>query len=116
MQHLALAEGALPIHLVSALFTQSKDNSLLLRCQLSRHLVGLWSSDNEDSARLMQRIFPAGLLLYLESHEQSPSRDVDRLHVRDNLQMANEAADGDKGPFKNDVTGRGREGGGLPNR
>ena len=57
MQHLALAEGALPIHLVSALFTQSKDNSLLLRCQLSRHLVGLWSTDNEDSARLMQRIF-----------------------------------------------------------
>ena len=96
MQHLALAEGALPIHLVSALFTQSKDNSLLLRCQLSRHLVGLWSSDNEDSNRLMQRIFPAGLLLYLESHDQSPTRDVDRLHVRDNLQMANEAADGEQ--------------------
>jgi DnaJ family protein C protein 13 len=57
MQLLALAEGALPIHLVTALFTKSTDNRLLLTCQLSRHLVGLWTSDNENAARLLDRIF-----------------------------------------------------------
>ena len=50
---------------------------------------------------------PAGLLLFLESHEQSPSRDVDRLHVRDNLQMANEAAESDKGSAVLRAAGKG---------
>ena len=40
MQMLALAEGAVPVHLLSALFTQSSENRLLMQRQLSRHLIG----------------------------------------------------------------------------
>jgi DnaJ family protein C protein 13 len=57
MQLLALAEGALPIHLLMALFTKSTDNRLLVSCQLSRHLVGLWTAENEKAAELLKRIF-----------------------------------------------------------
>lgn len=57
MQLLALAEGALPIHLRTALFTRSADNQLLMSMQLSRHLVGLWTSDSQDADELLKRIF-----------------------------------------------------------
>ncbi len=57
MQLLALAEGALPIHLRTALFTKSSDNQLLMARQLSRHLVGLWTTDNQSSQNLLKRIF-----------------------------------------------------------
>lgn len=43
MQYYSLAEGSLPKHLHTALFTQSMDNRLLTHRQLSRHLVGLWT-------------------------------------------------------------------------
>ena len=36
MQSLALAEGALPIHLLRALYTKSSDNRLLMHAQLSK--------------------------------------------------------------------------------
>ena len=39
MQGLALAEGALPQHLLTSLFTSSEDKRLLTNQQLSRHLV-----------------------------------------------------------------------------
>jgi DnaJ family protein C protein 13 len=57
MQLLALAEGALPIHLKTALFTKSSDHQLLMNCQLSRHLVGLWTTDNENADVLLKRVF-----------------------------------------------------------
>ena len=56
MQMLALAEGALPKHLLTALFTKSTDGRLLTHCQLSRHLVGLWVTGNDAAMLLLKRI------------------------------------------------------------
>ena len=56
MQALSLAEGSLPRHLHTALFTQSLDNRLLTHRQLSRHLVGLWLVNNTTGMALLGRI------------------------------------------------------------
>ena len=56
MQMLALAEGAVPIHLVKALFIKSEDNRLLMQRQLSRHLISLWTAGNDAATELLQRI------------------------------------------------------------
>ncbi len=56
MQELALAEGALPRHLHTALFTSSMDNRLLTHRQLSRHLVSLWVTGNPTAAALLHRV------------------------------------------------------------
>lgn len=56
MQELALAEGALPRHLLTALFTQGSDGRLLAHRQLSRHLVGLWVTGHPVAMGLLQRI------------------------------------------------------------
>ena len=37
--------------------------------QLSRHLLGLWTSAHKTSLSLLRRIFPIGLLNFLESDE-----------------------------------------------
>jgi hypothetical protein len=84
-QELALAEGALPQHLLTALYTQSADGRFLTNRQLSRHLVGLWTTDSPQTLQLLRRILPAGLLDFLDSEEEVPRDDIDRLNVRDNL-------------------------------
>lgn len=56
MQNLALSEGALPKHLLTALFTQGNDGRLLAHRQLSRHLVGLWVTEHSTSMGLLKRI------------------------------------------------------------
>ena len=56
MQDLALAEGALPKHLHTAMFTQSADNRMLTNRQLSRHLVGLWVTGHPTAMGLLRRI------------------------------------------------------------
>lgn len=92
MQDLALAEGALPRHLHTAMFTTSTlDNRLLTNRQLSRHLVGLWVTGHPTTMALLKRCLPVGLLNFLESKEEVPEVDIDRLHVRDNLKLAEEA-------------------------
>ncbi|KAK2150998.1 hypothetical protein LSH36_380g05005 [Paralvinella palmiformis] len=88
MQDLALAEGALPRHLLTAMFTNSIDSRMLTVRQLSRHLVGLWVTGHPTAMSLLKRIMPAGLLMYLDSDEDVPPDDIDRLHVRDNLKLA----------------------------
>ena len=40
---------------------------------------------------------PAGLLVYLHSADSTPTREVDRLHVRDNLKMAITDAESNRG-------------------
>ena len=55
MQELALAEGALPRHLHTSLFTSSNDNRLLTHRQLSRHLVSLWVTGNPKATALLHR-------------------------------------------------------------
>lgn len=57
MQTLALDEAALCRHLLVALYTPSNDPTMTAHRQLSRHLVGLWITDNEDALQLLQRIF-----------------------------------------------------------
>ena len=95
MQELALAEGALPQHLLTSLFTNSEDKRLLTNQQLSRHLVGLWTTSNAPTVELLRRTLPAGLLCYLESEDAVPVEDVDRLNTRDNLSLAMEAQEKD---------------------
>ncbi|CAI8058522.1 DnaJ homolog subfamily C member 13, partial [Geodia barretti] len=83
MQDLALAEGALPRHLHTSLFTASSDNRLLTHRQLSRHLVGRWVTGNPTANALLHRVVPLGLMQYLKSNEKVPE-EADRMHVRDN--------------------------------
>lgn len=56
MQSLALGEGALPRHLLAALYTQGADGRLLTHRQLSRHLLGLWVTGNQKAMGLLKRI------------------------------------------------------------
>ncbi|XP_037090468.1 dnaJ homolog subfamily C member 13-like isoform X2 [Pollicipes pollicipes] len=90
MQDLALAEGALPRHLHTALFTQSADGRLLTHRQLSRQLITLWCTGHQTASDLLARTVPPGLLSFLDSDEAVPADDVERLNTRDNLQLANE--------------------------
>uniref|UniRef100_A0A182SBZ2 Uncharacterized protein n=1 Tax=Anopheles maculatus TaxID=74869 RepID=A0A182SBZ2_9DIPT len=90
MQTLALDEAALCRHLLVALYTPTNDSTMITHRQLSRHLVGLWITDSDDAMSLLKRIFPAGLLSFLESEDPVPKEDVeeDRLNFRDNLKLA----------------------------
>uniref|UniRef100_A0A182WKY9 J domain-containing protein n=1 Tax=Anopheles minimus TaxID=112268 RepID=A0A182WKY9_9DIPT len=90
MQTLALDEAALCRHLLVALYTPTNDSTMITHRQLSRHLVGLWITDSDDAMNLLKRIFPAGLLSFLESEEAVPKEDVeeDKLNFRDNLKLA----------------------------
>ncbi|XP_033022077.1 dnaJ homolog subfamily C member 13 isoform X3 [Lacerta agilis] len=90
MQDLALSEGALPRHLHTAMFTISTDQRMLTNRQLSRHLVGLWTAENATALNLLKRILPSGLLFYLDSSDPVPEKDADRMHIRDNLKIAND--------------------------
>jgi DnaJ family protein C protein 13 len=74
MQDLALSEGALPIHLLRALFTASNDTRLLPLKYLSQQLLGLWSTGHPTTYGLLKRIFPLGLIAYLDSNEE-PDQD-----------------------------------------
>ena len=56
--------------------------------QLSRHLVGLWVTGHPTAMALLKRIMPSGLLAYLDSDAEVPEDDMDRLHIRDNLKLA----------------------------
>ncbi|XP_058039932.1 dnaJ homolog subfamily C member 13 isoform X7 [Ahaetulla prasina] len=90
MQELALSEGALPRHLHTAMFTISTDQRMRTNRQLSRHLVGLWTAENTTALNLLKRILPSGLLAYLDSNDPVPEKDWDRMHIRDNLKIAND--------------------------
>lgn len=62
MQLLALEEAALCRHMLVALFTPSTDATMVMHKQLSRHLIGLWITDNEDAMDLLKRIFVSEVL------------------------------------------------------
>ncbi|CAF2407901.1 unnamed protein product [Rotaria sp. Silwood2] len=76
MQDLALSEGALPVHLLRALFTASNDTRLVPLKYLSQQLLGLWSTGHPTTYGLLKRIFPLGLIAYLDSSEE-PDKDFD---------------------------------------
>ncbi|XP_066249736.1 dnaJ homolog subfamily C member 13 [Euwallacea similis] len=94
MQNLSLAEGALPRHLLSALFTQGTDGRLLTHRQLSRHLIGLWVTGNPIAMGLLKRIMPTGLIAFLDSRDSVPkeAKEQELLNHRDNLKMAQDHA------------------------
>lgn len=117
MQNLALAEGALPRHLLSALYTRPTDGRLLTLRQLSRHLIMLWITGHPIAMALLRRILvsgsricynsyyfvltnnsfvtqPAGLLRFLDSTDTVPSSalEEERLNNRDNLKIAQDHA------------------------
>lgn len=88
LQHLALCEAALPRHLLTSLYSNS-DGSDRIHRQLSRHLIGLWVTDNEAAHSLLSRILPLGLLQFLESEEEVPADAVEEnVELRDNLKLA----------------------------
>lgn len=96
MQELSLAEGALMKHLHMGLFSHSKDGRTAGVQYLSRHLVALWSIGNDETKSLFRRMFPLGLLNYLDSTEKPPQSMI-TMPARDNLRLANQtsAATGD---------------------
>uniref|UniRef100_A0A3Q3W297 J domain-containing protein n=1 Tax=Mola mola TaxID=94237 RepID=A0A3Q3W297_MOLML len=106
MQELALSEGALPRHLHTSLFTISADQRMLTNRQLSRHLVGLWTAENPVAMNLLKRILPTGLLAYLDSTDSVPEKDVDRMHVRDNLKIATDQLNRNKVPEWQRIAGK----------
>ncbi|GFG28396.1 hypothetical protein Cfor_00863 [Coptotermes formosanus] len=94
MQDLALAEGALPRHLLTALFMHGTDGRALTHRQLSRHLVGLWVTGHPTAMGLLKRIMPSGLLTYLDSEDKVPDSVLEQEHLntRDNLKIAQDHA------------------------
>ncbi|CAG9764959.1 unnamed protein product [Ceutorhynchus assimilis] len=94
MQNLSLAEGALPRHLLSALYTQGLDGRMLTHRQLSRHLIGLWVTGNPIAMGLLKRIMPTGLISFLDSEDSLPkeAKEQELLNHRDNLKMAQDHA------------------------
>uniref|UniRef100_A0A3B4F307 DnaJ heat shock protein family (Hsp40) member C13 n=1 Tax=Pundamilia nyererei TaxID=303518 RepID=A0A3B4F307_9CICH len=106
MQELALSEGSLPRHLHTSLFTISTDQRMLTNRQLSRHLVGLWTAENPVAINLLKRILPTGLLAYLDSPDPVPEKDVDRMHVRDNLKIATDQLNRNKVPEWQRIAGK----------
>ncbi|XP_065167125.1 dnaJ homolog subfamily C member 13 isoform X2 [Atheta coriaria] len=98
MQGLALAEGALPGHLLASLYTIGSDSRLLTHRQLSRHLVGLWITGNSTAMGLLRRVMPSGLIGFLDSTESVPENisEVEMLNHRDNLKMAQDHSNKNK--------------------
>ncbi|XP_073686489.1 dnaJ homolog subfamily C member 13 isoform X1 [Garra rufa] len=106
MQELALSEGALPRHLHTSMFTISADQRMLTNRQLSRHLVGLWTAENPTALNLLKRILPTGLLAYLDSSDAVPEKDVDRMHIRDNVKIATDQFGRNKVPEWQRIAGK----------
>ncbi|XP_045490709.1 dnaJ homolog subfamily C member 13 isoform X1 [Pieris rapae] len=94
IQGLALAEAALPRHLLTALYDQTRPRhgnlARLHHRHLARHLVALWLVDHPPAADLLRRIMPSGLLAFLESADAPPAAvlEEEALQERDNLQLA----------------------------
>lgn len=99
MQSLALAEAALPRHLLGALYGGGgqqqpgggRGSRLVALRQLCRHLVGLWVSGHEAAMGALKRMLPPGLLACLEEPPQAGGdRDPGAGEPRDNLRLAND--------------------------
>ncbi|PZC83065.1 hypothetical protein B5X24_HaOG208538 [Helicoverpa armigera] len=86
MQALALAEAALPRHLLAALYAPPR----LHHRHLARHLVALWLVEHAPAHSLLRRIMPSGLLAFLESTEAPPAAALasEAEPERDNLSLA----------------------------
>lgn len=63
MQALALAEAALPRHLLTALYAPAR----LHHRHLARHLVALWLADHAPAMSLFKRIMVSVILPFLKT-------------------------------------------------
>lgn len=102
MQELSLAEGALLKHLFIGLYSDFKRNETLGVQYLSRHLVALWSTKNDEARALYRRMFPLGLLNYLDSSEKPPQSMIS-LPDRDNLKLAYDAGNSSNNIVSNKI-------------
>ncbi|KCV70333.1 hypothetical protein H696_02660 [Fonticula alba] len=83
LQHLALSEGSLLVHLYTALYTNSSERHTLTNREISRQLISLWTEGNAESVALLGHIFPKGLVAYLSSSDVPPADDHIELDTRD---------------------------------
>ena len=92
MQVLALDEAALCRHMLIACYTPSNDSTMATHRQISKHLINLWVNESDDALSLFARIFPAGLLMFLESKDAVPKdeEESDKVNFRDNLKLASQ--------------------------
>ncbi|GAB4814092.1 hypothetical protein N2152v2_001138 [Parachlorella kessleri] len=67
MRAAALSEGAILHHLLNALGPQSP------RAKLSQELVAVWADEYSPALALLRRIFPPGLMRYLNSRPRPPA-------------------------------------------
>ena len=84
-----MAEGALPRHINTALFTSSADNRLLTHRQLSRHLVTLWVTGNPIANSLLHRMLVSnhGYVVGIDQSEHSIHKHVlNTIHVHTCIQ------------------------------
>ncbi|KAK9807966.1 hypothetical protein WJX73_008492 [Symbiochloris irregularis] len=67
MREAALTDGAILLHLSLALAAKGG-----ARAKLSRDLIALWTDDYLPAMELLQRVFPAGLLRFLQQPRPNP--------------------------------------------
>eukprot|EP00127_Corallochytrium_limacisporum_P004390 Clim_evm24s159 gene=Clim_evmTU24s159 len=72
MQNFALSEGSFLQHLCNALFLDSQDRKQAMLRELSLRLLALWTAGSAEARSLCKRVFPLGLILFLQSEERAP--------------------------------------------
>ena len=65
------AEGAILTHLLSAVSQRPGMHSVL-----SRDLVALWADEYSPALALLKRIFPPGLIRFLNQRKQPPQQQL----------------------------------------
>ena len=65
LQEMSLTAGALPQHLLTALFTTTQDRRMLQNRHLSRHLTALWTTGNDAAMALLKRILVSKCFILL---------------------------------------------------
>ncbi|KYQ94058.1 DnaJ like protein [Tieghemostelium lacteum] len=83
MQIVALVEGAIIRHLHDSLFLKVLPNQTTptnirnqAKKEMSKLLVGLWTAENKTCRQLLDRVFPRGLVQYLDTTEEAPKQDL----------------------------------------
>ncbi|KAG8009572.1 DnaJ-like protein subfamily C member 13, partial [Nibea albiflora] len=72
--------------------------------QLSRHLVGLWTAENPVAMNLLKRILACWRTWTVP--DSVPEKDVDRMHIRDNLKIATDQLNRNKVPEWQRIAGK----------
>eukprot|EP01135_Chromosphaera_perkinsii_P007978 Nk52_evm50s1073 gene=Nk52_evmTU50s1073 len=76
MKYSALAEAAILKHIHNAIYIEGSDYRQYQYRELSKHLLGLWATDNEEIQSLIPRMFPAGLVSFLYKDDEVPEKEA----------------------------------------